>query len=69
LIKDDPGFKKVADDAILALFKSGEIMQIYRKWFQMRIPGKGINLQLPMNAALKKAIAKGLDSGDPADYR
>lgn len=69
LIKDDPGFKKVADDAILALFKSGEIAQIYRKWFQTPIPAKGINLQLPMSAALKKAIAKGLDSGDPADYR
>lgn len=69
LSKDDPGFKKVADDAIIAMFKSGEIMQLYRKWFETPIPPKGMNLQLPMNAALKKAIAKNLDSGDPADYR
>ena len=29
LRKDDPAFKKLADDAIIALFKSGEINKIY----------------------------------------
>ncbi len=61
LRKNDPGFKKVVDDALVDLFKSGEIMQIYRKWFQP--------MQLPMSPALKRVIAAPTDSGDPATYR
>ena len=67
--KDDPGFKKVADGAIQALFKSGEINKIYAKWFQSAIPPKNINLNLPMTEALKKVVAKPTDSGDPAVYQ
>ncbi|NHZ92214.1 transporter substrate-binding domain-containing protein [Massilia sp. CCM 8733] len=59
--KNDPEFKKLVDEAIVALFKSGEVQQIYRKWFAP--------LQLPMSPALKKAIAAPTDSGDPAAYR
>jgi glutamate/aspartate transport system substrate-binding protein len=32
------------------------------------IPPKGINLNLPMTAALKKVVAAPTDSGDPAKY-
>ena len=67
--KDDPAFKKVADGAIQALFKSGEINKIYAKWFQSAIPPKNINLNLPMTEALKKVVAKPTDSGDPAVYQ
>jgi glutamate/aspartate transport system substrate-binding protein len=67
--KDDPAFKKVADGAIQALFKSGEINKIYAKWFQSPIPPKNINLNLPMTEALKKVVAKPTDSGDPAAYQ
>jgi glutamate/aspartate transport system substrate-binding protein len=67
--KDDPAFKKVVDGALLALFKSGEINKIYAKWFQAPIPPKGINLNIPMSAQLKKVIAKPTDSGDPKDYQ
>ncbi len=67
--KDDPAFKKVADNAIQALFKSGEINKIYAKWFQSAIPPKNINLNLPMTEALKKVVAKPTDSGDPAAYQ
>ncbi len=66
--KDDPAFKKVADDAVVALFKSGEINKIYSKWFQSAIPPKNVNLNLPMSDQLKKVIAKPTDSGDPAAY-
>lgn len=59
--KNDPEFKKLVDEAIVALFKSGEVHQIYRKWFAP--------LQLPMSPALKKAIAAPTDSGDPVAYR
>lgn len=67
--KNDPEFKQVVDDAIVALYQSGEIQPIYRKWFLTPIVPNNIVLQLPMSAALKKTIAKPTDSGDPAAYR
>ena len=66
--KDDPAFKNVVDAAVMNLMKSGEIEKIYNKWFMSPIPPKGINLNLPMSAALKKAVANPTDSGDPAKY-
>lgn len=69
LRKDDPAFKKLADDTVKGLFKSGEINKIYAKWFQSPIPPKNINLNLPMGAQLKKVIAAPTDSGDPAVYK
>jgi glutamate/aspartate transport system substrate-binding protein len=60
--KDDPEFKNIADNALINLFKSGEINRIYQKWFQSPIPPWQINLQMPMNDALKKAIANPSDS-------
>jgi len=66
--KDDPAFKKVVDGAIVALFKSGEINQLYAKWFEGPIPPRGVNLHLPMSAAFKRVIAKPTDSADPAAY-
>lgn len=68
LRKDDPAFKKVVDDAITAVYKSGEINRIYGKWFQAPIPPKGINLNWPITDQLKKVIANPTDSGDPAAY-
>ena len=69
LRKGDPAFKKVADNAVAAVFKSGEINKIYAKWFQSPIPPKNINLNLPMSDSLKKVIANPTDSGDPAAYK
>ena len=66
--KDDKAFKKVADDAIRALFKSGEINEIYAKWFLSSIPPKNITLNAPMSNAMKKVIAEPTDSGNPKDY-
>ena len=54
--KDDPKFKKVVDDAVTALYKSGEINKIYQKWFESPIPPKGINLNMPMSDALKELV-------------
>ena len=61
LRKNDPEFKKVVDEALVELFRSGEIAHIYRKWFQ--------SMQLPMSPALKRVLAAPTDSGDPAAYR
>jgi glutamate/aspartate transport system substrate-binding protein len=67
--KDDAAFKKSVDAAITALFKSGEINKIYAKWFTSPIPPKGINMNVPMGAQLKKVIANPTSSGDPKDYQ
>lgn len=66
--KDDAAFKKVVDTAVINLIKSGEIEKIYNKWFMSAIPPKGINLNLPMSASLKKTLANPTDSGDPSRY-
>jgi glutamate/aspartate transport system substrate-binding protein len=67
--KDDAAFKKVANDAINAAYKSGEINKIYAKWFQQPVPPKNINLNVPMSAQFKKVVANPTDSGDPAVYK
>ena len=67
--KGDTAFKKVVDDALVEIFKSGEINAIYDKWFNKPIPPRGVNLNLPMGAQLKKVIAKPTSSGDPNDYK
>jgi glutamate/aspartate transport system substrate-binding protein len=63
LRKDDPAFKKLADDAVIALFKSGEINKIYARWFQSPIPPRKVNLNMPMSSELKKSIGNPNDKG------
>jgi len=67
--KDDVAFKKSVDAAITGLFKSGEIDKIYAKWFMAPVPPKGIVMNVPMSAQLKKVIANPTSSGDPKDYQ
>ena len=67
--KDDPSFKKVVDDAMTKVYKSGEINTIYAKWFMAPVPPKGINLNVPMSEVFKHVVAKPTDSGDPNDYK
>jgi len=50
--RDDPAFKKLVDDTLAGLMKSGEFETLYKKWFQSPIPPKGINLQAPMSKEL-----------------
>jgi len=68
LRKDDAAFKKVVDAAMVQIYKSGQINAIYSKWFEKPVPPKGINLNLPMGAAMKKVVANPTDSGDPKAY-
>ena len=51
--KDDPAFKKLVDDTLAGLMKSGEFERLYTKWFSSPIPPKGINLGAPMSQELK----------------
>jgi glutamate/aspartate transport system substrate-binding protein len=69
LRKDDPDFKKLADAATAALFRSGEGQKLYDKWFMQKIPPKGLNLNTPIGAELKREFAKPSDSPDPDSYK
>lgn len=51
LRKDDPAFKKVVDQEIARMMKSGEAEAIYRKWLLSPIPPKGVNFGFPMSDA------------------
>ena len=56
LRKDDPAFKKVVDDTVAGLMKSGEFEALYKKWFLSPIPPKGINLNAPMSRELQDTL-------------
>jgi glutamate/aspartate transport system substrate-binding protein len=68
LRKDDAPFKKVVDDATSAFYRSPEGKATYDKWFTKPIPPRNINLNLPLDASMKKAFEKPSDSPDPAMY-
>ena len=53
--KDDPAFKKLADETIAGLAKSGELAKLYDKWFTQAIPPKNIKLGMPASDANKAA--------------
>ena len=57
LRKDDPAFKKLANDTLVGLMKSGEIEKIYNKWFMEPIPPKGAKVGLPASDSIKAAWA------------
>ncbi len=56
LKKDDPAFKKLVDDTITGMMRSGEFEKLYRKWFLSPIPPRGRSLDLPMSERLKASL-------------
>jgi ABC-type amino acid transport substrate-binding protein len=56
--KGDPEFKKLVDQSIGRMMKSGEFSRIYAKWFQSAIPPRGANLDMPMSPLLKANLTK-----------
>jgi glutamate/aspartate transport system substrate-binding protein len=55
--KDDAAFKKLADDTVRDLMKTGEISKVYDKWFVQPIPPKNTKVGLPASEATKAAWA------------
>ncbi len=51
--KDDAAFKKVVDDEMRHLIRSGEADKIYARWFMAPIPPKNVSMNLPMSYLLK----------------
>src|SRR3990170_2200070 len=64
--RDDPAFKKVADDTIRGLMKSGELEKLYTKWFLSPIPPKNISMNFAMSDTLKELIKNPSDA--PAEF-
>ena len=54
--KGDPEFKKLVDDVIGGMMKSGDFEKLYKKWFQSPIPPRGANLNVPMSDELKENL-------------
>jgi glutamate/aspartate transport system substrate-binding protein len=61
--KDDPEFKALVDRTLVAMMKSNQFQELYAKWFMSPIPPKNVNLNFPMTAPLKDAIANPNDKG------
>ena len=51
--KDDPAFKKLVDDTISGMMKSGQFEKLYTKWFEQPIPPRNVSLDVPMSQELK----------------
>ncbi len=66
--KDDPAFKKLGDETIAALVKSGELQKIYDKWFTKSIPPKNVNVNMALTAETKAAWAN-LSDKPNEDYQ
>ncbi|SPA28851.1 glutamate/aspartate transport protein; ABC superfamily, periplasmic binding component [Cupriavidus taiwanensis] len=54
--KDDPQFKKLADNVISGMMKDGSINTLYTKWFMQPVPPKGLNLDFPLSEDMKTLI-------------
>ena len=67
--RDDEGFRKVVDGATAKLYQSPEMAALYDKWFNKPVPPKGIALNVPMSAQLKRVLANPTSNGDPAIYK
>ena len=65
LRKDDLRFKAAVDDIIKKMMNSGELEQLYAKWFLRPIPPRGAVLNIPMGEALRAAFKSPND--DPAE--
>jgi ABC-type amino acid transport substrate-binding protein len=53
LSKSDPAFKKVVDDEMKRLIRSGEAETLYNRWFMKPIPPRNVSMNLPMNYLLR----------------
>ena len=63
LRKDDPSFKKVVDDTVYAMIKSGEMEALYQKWFMTTIPPRNVNINFPLSESTKALYANPNDKG------
>jgi glutamate/aspartate transport system substrate-binding protein len=53
--KDDPQFKALVDETLVKVMKSGEINELYAKWFMRPVPPANVSLNFPMSNAVREA--------------
>ncbi|MFC5520529.1 transporter substrate-binding domain-containing protein [Polaromonas jejuensis] len=53
--KDDPWFKRMADDTVKSMIKSGEMNKLWTKWFLQPIPPKNTKVGLALSVSTKAA--------------
>jgi ABC-type amino acid transport substrate-binding protein len=53
--KDDPQFKALVDETLTKIMKSGEINELYAKWFMRPVPPANVSLNFPMSNAVREA--------------
>lgn len=61
LPKGDAAFKKIVDQSIVSLAKSGDAARIYDKWFMKPIPPQNVVVGLPANEMTKAAWSSPTD--------
>jgi glutamate/aspartate transport system substrate-binding protein len=57
MVRKDDTLKKLADDTVKDLIKTGELAKIYDKWFMQPIPPKNTRVGLPLSETTKAAWA------------
>lgn len=55
--KDDPAFKKLADETVRDLVKSGDMAKLWDKWFMQPIPPKNVKIGLALSDSTRNAWA------------
>jgi glutamate/aspartate transport system substrate-binding protein len=55
--KDDAAFKKIGDDTVKELAKSGELAKLWDKWFMQPIPPKNTKVGYAVSESTKQAWA------------
>lgn len=55
--KVDPAFKALIDETLMKVMKSGEINELYAKWFARPVPRAGVNLNYATPKAVREAYA------------
>lgn len=48
----DSSFVEQVNQALRTLYERGEMLELYERWFQQPLPGKGITLNVPMSDTL-----------------
>lgn len=61
LAKGDPAFKKLVDQSVVSLARSGEAARLYDKWFMQPIPPHNSKVGLPASALTRAAWASPSD--------
>ncbi|SDB85681.1 amino acid ABC transporter substrate-binding protein, PAAT family [Acinetobacter boissieri] len=63
IAKGDTKIKAVTDRVVTGMWKSGQMDQLYKKWFQSPIPPKNVNLNMHQSESFKRLKQHPTDVG------